>query len=245
MRCALIITVVAWASVAEAQERSPPSTPLPDGVRELIARIEARGLPADRLETKAREGIAKHVPMPRVVAVLDVLSQHIEHAAAIVDAGHHERALTRDERRATINAMTSALENGVSDKALEALNMAATKGNKDPLVLRRAVAAVTDLTVQGYGQEKVGALVISAVEKGYRADDFPKLVTAINELAAHSDKTEVLDILRGVVERGAFPDSLRSPAAGSTPPPAWAGRSSAPEITHPSGSTHGRSESPR
>ncbi len=196
---------------------------LASAARELAANAEAQGLPGDRLIVKAREGAAKKVPVPRILAVLRRLRVQMGRVAALLDSAA-AKPVPAVERRGLVGAAVAATEAGVPLAAIAKLAELGLAKRDNPGALQGALGALTNMRLQHYDANASLRLVEVALANGFEERDFPGLVRALRELGADADPQQAFATLHGLVARGERPEWLRQPpVAPSAAPPPWVG----------------------
>jgi hypothetical protein len=130
-----------------------PSDPRLEPVRAELAQVvdqtTTAGLPSDMLVAKVQEGLAKNVPLPRLVAVVRTLASDLAAAqkfvASVVPSAKPQPALLR--------ALVDAKAAGVAWKDTTVLVRASGDG---PV---RALQVLTDLAARGYPTTHAAAVV--------------------------------------------------------------------------------------
>jgi hypothetical protein len=152
---------------------------LPDSlVRTVVAVADgagARGLPTGAIADKAIEGWAKHVPAPRIAAVLDDFARRLERGREAVRGAGLERPPD-----GTVVAAADALGRGVSEAQIHQIVNAAHDGS----VAAAGISVATALAAQGMELELAIQVVVEAARRGRAMSDILDLPALANALRA-------------------------------------------------------------
>jgi hypothetical protein len=162
-------------------------------LRALVAGAAHDGLPSELLVDKLREGLAKGVPPPRLVAAERALATALAHAhAEAVPFGEAARD------RALIKAIVDAHRAGVSAAEVTAVLTAVLP----PGQRTRALEVLTDLAVRGYPADAAARTVAAVGKRGPVA--LGQLVAEAERLRTGQGATaaEALDALQRTAGRG-------------------------------------------
>lgn len=136
-----------------------------------IAEARAEGLPVEVLLDKAVEGIAKHVPGPRIAGAVDQLAQELGQARALLVDGVPPAP-------ADVAAVADALRRGVPQQAIQRITERAGPG--EPVAL--AVHTMGDLLDRGVPVQQAVAVMEAWRYRGARADELRELPAAVERL---------------------------------------------------------------
>lgn len=189
--CGVAAFVLTSPHLASAQDAPPAQAtehPMDDprvaSVRPRLlaaaARAEAEGLPPAWIESKVREGLAKHVAAERIAAAVEQLAGRMHDAAAIA------RAMPMSGRTAVARAVLDALAVGARAEGLGQLVREVARGNRSAATdAHRALSAVAELGERGFDAELATRASIAAWRNGGR-DGLRSLV----ELARRIPRSE-------------------------------------------------------
>lgn len=224
--------------LAAAQDVVPPPTAqtsptLPDDPRlgsaraeleALVASLAAAGLPAELVVTKTREGLAKRIPVARILVAARKLGADLADVDALVRAGLGLRGTERVPP-GLLAALTDARAAGAPSDELKAL-LAKSAGKSAATAATRAAVALADLAVRGYPTKGAGALLGSMARADASGRKLLRLTAALETLrsAEGLSPAQAFDSVRDALSSGADPDSaVKKITAGST-----RGKSTAP-----------------
>jgi hypothetical protein len=125
-------------------------------IQAAIDAARASGLPAELLESKLAEGLAKNIAMERIAVAVENRARAMERAQAIL-----QRAQRGMPSPADVAVAADAIETGVSDAVLE--RVAATAGAERRTV---AIAALTYLVAEGHASQAALERVEEALARG-------------------------------------------------------------------------------
>jgi hypothetical protein len=234
MRSMLTLVVMLGLVRGAAAEPAPvPALALPDDARlgsaraeldGLVTRLADQGLPAELVVAKVREGLAKRVPVARILIVARKLSLDLVEVDALAQSG-----LRLGADRAPpglLAALVDARTAGIGAKELAALlseaakdgGAGADKARGNPAaVATRAATALADLSARGYPSPGTGAIV-GALARG-DGRKLGRLVGALETLRRTEGLTpaQAFAAVRGALAKGADPDSAvkQATAAGT------------------------------
>jgi hypothetical protein len=194
---------------AELAARGAPPA-FVDRAGATIDAARAQGLPPGPLVDKVLEGWAKHVPTPRVFAVLEqVRARLVEGRAAAVRGG------MPDPPAAVVVGAADALGRGMSPDDVRTLVASAASAPQAAAGLTVAAS----LCAQGLDR----AAAMRAVQESYRghatADELFELPSAVAEMTGRG--ISMPDIARRIMQGGGLPPVMGGPGGGrpgSVPP---------------------------
>ncbi len=162
---------------------------MPAEVTAVIQQAEADGVPTEALQDKAREGLAKGVPGPRVAAVLDGLRGDLLDAQTLLGSDVHGEILA---------AAAASARAGASDAGLRQLGQL-EEGT-------RALESLADLLRLGFSEDQATRLIEAAVRSEDAKNALTGLATAASLLLdAGSPPGSVIDQLSADVAQGGSP----------------------------------------
>ena len=133
---ALLLAAPAWAADS-----------LPPAVEDVIEAAAANGVPRSTLEAKAREGVAKGVPEPRLIGALQQLVGDLAEARALLPAEASSDA---------VGSAGAALREGASAAAVRKV------GAVPPRLRPSALQALADLLAIGFLESEAVGLIEAA-----------------------------------------------------------------------------------
>lgn len=136
-----------------------------------LAQARADGLPVEPLLDKAVEGIAKHVPAPRIASAVDQLAGELGRARALL--GNGAAPAPTD-----VAAVADAMRRGVPEQAIRRVTERAGPG--EPVAL--AVHTMGDLLDRGVPVQQAVAVMEAWRYRGSRADELRELPMAVERL---------------------------------------------------------------
>jgi hypothetical protein len=164
LRATLLLLLLAGPAAA---------APLPEDTRIAAARPELQslvddaaraGLPSDLIVDKVREGLAKNVPPPRIVAAARTLAAALAEARELAAARLHTRPA--DLPPALLRALAEARAGGSSPRELDSL-LTALAARRAPLpAATRAAEALADLVARGFSPAAAGRAVTTLIDRG-------------------------------------------------------------------------------
>ena len=167
----------------EAQGRSP------DDMKRLIERAreaESRGLPADSLFDKIREGLAKGVDSNRIEQRLATMTGYLETSDALLkETGAGKGRMAPPERTRALEVLAEALGRGVTPDEVRSMHRAIGEGNREVGAETLAYGA------KGMALMKEGKLPL---------DESQALIAAAARRGA--DHTNLLELARELKGRG-------------------------------------------
>jgi len=170
-RLVAVGSLVATILVAQPTRSAPP--PMPPRLQKTLGRLSAglvrRGLPTDLLESKAREGLAKHVPFLRIALVLRSLAGFIIEGADLATKRWPQTRLSADLARAYAEARLAGLSRSRGQRIL-----ATARSPKDWPRVTAALDLTSDLVGAGYPAR--GAAALSGHLLTSRSRIYPNLV---------------------------------------------------------------------
>ena len=119
---------------------------LPPELNEVVEQARSESLPSEVLASKAREGLAKGVPVARVQMVLESQLGDLRHASEIM--GSHNPEI--------IAAAARAVRSGATDKAVLRIQQSPTE------IRVRAITSLGDLLALGFSESDAVRLVHTA-----------------------------------------------------------------------------------
>ncbi|MFO7892588.1 MAG: hypothetical protein R6U63_02540 [Longimicrobiales bacterium] len=230
----VIVALVMAVVPVSAQEADPRleriRAELP---REAMEQIEARiaaaraeGLPTEPLLDKAVEGIAKHVPAPRIAGAIDRLAQELGRARTLLEDGVPPAPTD-------VAAVADAMRRGVPDPAIE--RVAERAGPGEPVAL--AVHTLGDLMDRGVPVEQAVAVMEAWRGRGARREELQDLPDAVDRLMRQGVLPGQAAAAVANAMRGGPPGPGQGPAGGQPPGMIMQG---APPIPPGSGPPSGR-----
>lgn len=193
-----------------AQGRSADEIkPLLDHVKQA----EGRGLPAESLANKLKEGLAKGVDPRRIDPVLRQMTGHLETAQETLrDAS--ARGIVEPgggPRQQAIETLAEALQRGVTIEEIRELGRSGS-GGRQRLDADALAVGAKSLAVVKEGQvlSKDGtALVAEGLRQGYRSRDLGDLARELKRRGRDVQEGRIrLDQIRERISRGERPDRL-------------------------------------
>ena len=210
-RLSTLVTLI-WLARAAAADPVLPADARLDSARveldQLVAGLAAQGLPAELLVAKVREGLAKQVPVARILVVARKLGVELVEVDALARRG---LGLGRDSAPpGLLAALIDARTSGAAVKELAALIGEAGKENdraKAASAATRAATSLADLAARGYPSEGVGALVGTLARGDGRK--LGRLAGALETLRKAEGLTpgQALELVRAAIAAGGDPDS--------------------------------------
>jgi hypothetical protein len=203
-----------WAAWAAPGADLPAELAAP--LQAANERLEARHLPAGHLVSKAREGVAKGVPLPRILAVLEQLERNTTQAGEFALLAGDAKA-PRVPSPAAVLALTEALQAGAPTEHARRL-AGQCRGRPDASArLAGAATLVADLLVAGHAQAAVFDLVTLALDRGFDAPDLANLGGAVARLSG-ADPSAMFQQIFARIQAGERPvpvDGIWSGASGA------------------------------
>lgn len=200
MRRMLLVTIISLFIGAPAFAGG-----LAPSLEALVSEARRDGLPVRPLQLKAREGLAKGIPVERIEAVLRDMSAQYERA----------RDLVPDASPDELEGVAAAMRSGASDEAILAL------ASLDPGVRGAALHGLADLVQLQIDDVHAVRLVLSASRRGPAG--LTGLASATATLVqAGSTPGEAARVVGLAVSQGRDPFILTPPGhgqQGSSPPP--------------------------
>jgi hypothetical protein len=183
----LLATLLAAPTLPEDKRLEPVRVEL----AQVVDQSSQAGLPADVLVAKVQEGLAKNVPLPRIVAVVRALATDLAaaraFAAPLVAPGKPQPGLLR--------ALVDARAAGVQWKDISVLVRTSGDG---PI---KALQVMTDLAARGYPTNHAAIVVAQVLARDPRA--LPRLTLDLDRVRrAHGlTQAEALDDLGSALEK--------------------------------------------
>lgn len=187
-----VIALVLLGLAAPAQAASDE---LPPEIRATLDAAAQSALPVGGLEAKAREGIAKGVPVARINAVLQQQAAQLARAQSLLSlpAG----AVDRND---ALTGAAFALDGGASDVAIRRLS------RLDPSVRAPAMYSLGDLLRAGFSEASGLALVETAAASSQPVAAFSGLASSASELRGLGlSEPDVIASLQGQINAGRSP----------------------------------------
>lgn len=164
--------VVAAGAVAPPTSASAQAPTVLDDARLVTVRgrianavqvARAEGLPAEWLLAKAAEGLAKHVPPPRIAAAVEMLLVRIRQGQTVV-----AELPTHAQPRRTLRAVVEALSVGAPVAELRGLATDVVRADRARAValLRAGVTTVAELGERGVPGRDAARLTRAALQSG-------------------------------------------------------------------------------
>lgn len=211
MRAVLLVALLGPLAATLAAQGTPSlegrlDPPTLAAVRAIIDSARNDSVPAQALEDKALEGVAKHVPGPRIAAAVRQLALELRDARSLLRAAAPRASLDAGE----IVAAADTRRRGVPAQDVSALRHDVAPGT--PLVV--ALTVLGDLVQRGIPADQARAVIEQLVAAGVTAQqlaDIPPRMDVGLRVGAPP-----LDALRG-----ALPIPLRPvvPSHPGVPPP--------------------------
>ena len=139
--------------------------PFEEKLDAFVAQADNAGLVGERLNAKAREGLAKGIPPERIWQVLKRIRVNMEQAKALL-AKASPKALPKKQARRLTGILGQALDSRVDAEALQLLATTTLSTKQGALILESAADAAGDLNVRGFPPDEVQQLVLAAVRQG-------------------------------------------------------------------------------
>ncbi len=207
---------LASAQDAAPAPTSPPSPTLPDDPRlgsaraeleALVASLVAAGLPAELVVTKTREGLAKKIPVARILVAARKLGADLAEVDVLARAGLGLRGTERVPP-GLLAALTDARAAGAPARELEGL-LVKSAGKGAASTATRAAVALADLAVRGYPTKGTGGLLGGMARSDASGRKLLRLTAALETLrnAEGLSAAQALDAVRDALVSGADPDS--------------------------------------
>jgi hypothetical protein len=198
----LLVGVFGLASLAQASPPDPTSDHRLAAVRAPLRAVlddaDRRGLPRDLLQNKIREGLAKAVPPPRILAVVQGMRDDLVRARARARA----RLGVKHPPAPLLRALLEAQHAGVPAATVDALFGSLDKRAWALDVATRAVEALTDLTLAGYPGGR--ALRVVSLVAAHDPGALGRLIGDLERLRRAEALTaaEAIDAVAHNLERG-------------------------------------------
>lgn len=219
----IISTFVLLGLLASSGARADSAPKLPDDQRlgssrsdleALLTGLASQGLPAELVVVKVREGLAKNVPVARILVVARQLGAELKDLSALAHAALGLRGADRPPP-GLLKAMADARASGASkDDVSTMLTKVAPRGAK---AAERAAETLADLAARGYPTGAAAGLVATIAARKDAGKSLSKLVRALEafrkaEGLSHAD---ALAAVRDAVAGGASPDAAIKKASSA------------------------------
>ncbi len=195
--------VAALTRMGEAQGRSA------DDMKQLIEhaqRLDARGLPADALLDKIKEGLAKGIETSRIEQRLGAMAGHLETADSLLkETGAGRSQMSPQERGRSLEVLAEALGRGVTPDEVRAMHRAIGEGNREVRAETLAYGAkgMAFMKEGGLSPDESHALIAAASRRGV---EHVNLLDLARELKSRGQEFREnparLREIRSAVERG-------------------------------------------
>ncbi len=192
-----------------------------------LGRVAASDLPVDPVLSRYLQGMAKHVPSPRVEAAVGALEIRLKDAAVLIDAAFPAQELDRDSRLKAVDHGAYAIQVGVPIEVFDrALSLA--RGDSAPLnSVQAPLLAMGVLSASGVDPDRSMDLVSQAWSHGIRGPELEQLGKTVGVYARYSGGdagevvTEVIRMLESDLTSDrifAGLDTMHPEARGQLPP---------------------------
>jgi hypothetical protein len=161
-----LVPRIAWGQDVQFPSQLAPSTRA--ALIQLADSLRAAGLPVTPLVTKASEGVFKHAPDDRILAVARTLVRELGEARDALGSGSDE---------AEIVAGAAALHVGVRPTALRRLR--ATQPPRGERSIAVAIVVLTDLVSRRVPLDTASSTVETVLARGGRDADYLELRRSI------------------------------------------------------------------
>lgn len=195
LRTVIVAWLALWAGTAFGAE-------LPPDLAATVARAEAEGLPAEAVQSKALEGLAKGVSEARIALVLDAL---------VVDLGRAREALPDGSAEMWVGG-ARALRSGAKLEAIRGVV------GGDVEVDARALHALADLLALGVAEADAVRVVRAAGSTPTAAADISVVATTAAALIGRGSSPTLAanQVLAGLIGQHAGAVSLPDGAPGKS-----------------------------
>lgn len=141
-------------------------------IKPLARKLDSLGISARPLRDKAKEGVAKSVPAPKIISVVERLALHLEEGHKAARAEWRRLKVNggrRGERRAKVpSSLVRAYAEARLSGAPSAAAMTVMRSARLPTGWKRVRAGLdllADLTVAGYGPKPTASMIATVVKR--------------------------------------------------------------------------------
>lgn len=198
-----LVAVVALASVATAQPRRTGAASRlgadGKGLQQQIDDLAREGLPAELVELKIQEGLAKGVDPVRVAVTARGMVNRVRLVSLVVRKHTHRGNHTRVAVRAGVAAHAAGLTYPDIDRIASAAAVRA------PASIAVGLHAAADLRGRGYPRERTVDLVVALLGRDTHGDELPRALAAVDAVRRNLalSPAEAVDRVATAVEAGA------------------------------------------
>jgi hypothetical protein len=177
-RTLLLVLLLAITPSAVAAQGGRSSDVDQAALNAMVESARAAGLPVELLIEKAREGVAKRVPAPRITQAVMLLHQRMQVADRLLRDVPRAPA---NERRTALVALVDALNAGLTEADLTGVIAVLGAAARQPRVVAEVAVTLAELAERGFARASVVRAIAVAWERGgVRA--MPPVIAAAAEI---------------------------------------------------------------
>lgn len=129
----------------------------------MLLRSEDSTLPTELLIEKVREGIAKHVPVPRILQAVRIVRERMQVADGLLSGAPRAPVAART---AAVRGLVDALNAGLTRADLEAVLASLGSASRDLVAVREVAVTLAELAERGFRTATAVAAATSAWRQG-------------------------------------------------------------------------------